>query len=212
MTRDEFDVVIARVLELWPGPMFKRKWNHANQTIAFKKLSTFAQHEVLDCLENHRYDNPDAREPKFSELTAKLWNVKKTRAAHDGKDQASSLPSWPTIAAWADRKSDDDLDHLWQLVTRQYQSSADTHDKLWAFLNSLPRRNAACLTVMWAIEHEAPLTFKRGTDEWFVVMDEYDRQERMKEVEEHRRREKAEPKAELETAAAASGSQDEIPF
>jgi hypothetical protein len=38
------------------------------------------------------------------------------------------------------------------------------------------------------VEHGVAMTFKRGTDEWFVVMDEYDRQERKHSVEEQRRR------------------------
>jgi hypothetical protein len=182
MTRDEFDGVAARVLELWPAPMFARKWNHSNQTIAFKKLSTFAQHEVLDCLENHRYDNPDAREPKFSELAAKLWNVRKARNAKEGRSESESLPSWPTVKVWGDRKSDDDLAHLWRILTERYQTVANTHDKLWGFLNSCEPRSYACLLVAWAMEHDLELTFKRGTDEWHAVMDEYDRHARQKRL------------------------------
>src|SRR3989337_852721 len=112
MTREQFEPVTARVLELWPSPMFARKWNHANQTIAFKILSTFADHEVLDCLENHRFDNPDAREPKFKEVAAKLWNVKHARANREGGTGDHSLPSYPKILEWSERQSDDELDHL----------------------------------------------------------------------------------------------------
>lgn len=183
MTRDEFDAVIARVLELWTAPMFARKWNGANQTVVFKKLSSFAQHEVLDCLENHRYDNPDAREPKFSEVTAKLWNVRKTRAAADGKSESTSLPFWPTIEAWSGRKSDGDLEHLFAVLADRYQAVADTHDKLWRFIPALPLRSPATVTLCWAVEHEVPLTFKRGNDEWHLVMDEFDRTEKQKEIE-----------------------------
>lgn len=180
--------IVARILELWPCPSFERDWNGANRFVAFKIFSPFTANEVLDCLENHRFDNPNEREPKFKEIAAKLWSVRKTRDGKKDADASSQLPSWPTIAAWADRKSDDELAHLWQIVTREYQSIADMQDRPWHFINDCDPRSGACLTIMWAVEHGVALTFKRGTDEWHAVYDEYDRQQRAKEVAEYRRR------------------------
>lgn len=187
MTREDFVGVVERIKELWPSPSFLRDWNGANQEVTFKKLSTFAQHEVLDCLENHRYDNPDAREPKFSEVAAKLWIVRKARAASDGKGESTSLPSWPTIKAWSDRKSDGDLDHLWQIVERLYSGIANVHDNLWPGLHGSDRRSGPYLTAAWAVEHDVELTFKRGSDEWHAAMDGHDRMQRDKELGEYKR-------------------------
>ena len=180
--------VVRTVLELWPSPSFARDWNGANREIAFRMLSPFAEHEVLDVFQNHRFDNPSDREPRFKEVAAKLWQTRRAREEHADKGQAVSLPSWPTILEWAGRKSDDDLAHLWQVVTDRYQSIADCQDKLWTFLNSCEPRSAAHLTIAWAVEHDIELTFKRGTDEWFAVMDEHDRIQRDKIVAEYANR------------------------
>ena len=184
--------IVGHILELWPSPSFARDWNHANQTIVFKMLSLFTQHEVLDCLDNYRYDNPDTNEPKFKEIAAKLWAVRKTRDGQKQADAGSSLPSWPTIFAWANRKSDDDLAHLWRVVTERYQTVLENRDndkardRLWNLVNGYEPRSGACLTIMWACEHDVELTFKRGTDEWHAIGAEYDRLERQRSVEEYK--------------------------
>jgi hypothetical protein len=116
-------------------------------------------------------------------LSAKLWAVKKARAAQDGERLETSLPSWLVVKEWADCKSEEDLDHLWSNADRLYSEVANVSDKLWPFLNSLERRSNAALTVAWAVERGVELTFQRGTDEWHAVMDEYDRSERRKSVE-----------------------------
>ena len=189
MTRDEFDQVTARMMELWIGRLFWQKINSpAIQTVLFKKLSTFRVDEVLEQLEHHKYDNTDAREPKFNEIAAKLWAIRRTREGQDAQKEAAQFPSWPTIEGWAGRKSDGDLDHLWQIVTQRYEAVANEHDKLWPLLNSCDRRSTPCLTIAWAVEHNVELTFKRGTDEWFVVMDMHDRLERHKSVVEQEKR------------------------
>lgn len=212
MKQDEFTEVVDRILRYWPGEGFKKSWNPENQQIVFKMLSYFRQDEVLEAIEHHKYDNPDEPKPKFKDISNALWAIKKARDAQGGKDQAASLPSWPTIEAWAGRKSDGDLVHLWQLVTKRYQLLADSTDKLWNFLNACEQRSTPCLTICWAVEHNIPLTFNRGTDEWFVVMDEYDRQQRAKEVAEFARR-KSKPEPALAVVpAGVSENQDEVPF
>lgn len=188
MTRDEFTQVVTRIHELWRSPSFVRDWNEANQEIIFRKLSVFRVDEVLEQLGHHKYDNPDGREPKFSEIAAKLWAVRKARDAKGGGSGSSWVPPWPTIAAWADRKSDGDLAHLWQIVERTYSGTANVHDNLWPFVSSLDARSGACLSIAWAVEHNIALTFKRGSDEWHAVMMAYDDQCRAKSVAEYKGR------------------------
>jgi hypothetical protein len=129
------------------------------------------------------------------------------------------FPPWNFIEKWSQRKSPTDLDFLWSIVVRDYSSAAnptygDGHtpgDNLWPFLESCKGRSTPCLTICWAVEHSIPLTFKRGTDEWFVVMDEYDRQQKKKEVAQHRRRD-AKPRPLEAVAAPVSENQEDVPF
>jgi hypothetical protein len=133
----------------------------------------------------------------------------------------SKFPPWHLIEKWSQRKSPTDLDFLWSIVVRDYSSVANTTyidkdgnrrgDNLWPLLESCKGRSTPCLTICWAVEHSIPLTFKRGTDEWFVVMDEYDRQQKKKEVAQHRRRD-AKPRQLEAVAATTSENQDEVPF
>jgi hypothetical protein len=135
----------------------------------------------------------------------------------------SKFPPWNVIEKWSQRKSPTDLDFLWSIVVRDYSSTANTTyvdkngkeqpgDSLWPFLESCKGRSTPCLTICWAVEDSVPLTFKRGTDEWFVVMDEYDRQERKRSVEEQRRRANKPIATAAVVPAGVSENQDEIPF
>jgi len=195
MNATEFDDVVKRVKALWAGRVFHAKWNEDNQRIAFKKLSVFRQDEVLEAFEHHRYDNPDAREPKFAEVVSRLWAVKKTVASAKGEVDSSYIPSLPALKAWVDSKSDADLAHLWSIAESRWATTFDTQrpdrsgkvSKVapWSWVRAFRedrRRGPTDALFCYAAERTIDLTFRQSSAEHDIIMSEYDAIARLAEI------------------------------
>lgn len=176
MTFVQFGEVAKVVLELWSSTAFQKSWNAENQAVAYQRFATFEVDEAKQAFRSHRFDKPNSREPEFAEVAARLWAARKAKG---GPSQPSTfLPYWNVVKLWGDNRSDNDLEHSRSVLFQKHGPSMAHPDKLTAFIESCPLRSPCALMLCWAVDHNHPLTFKRGSDEWHWVMDEYDRNRR----------------------------------
>jgi len=174
MNRNDFDSsVVEAITGLWPR--FADDWNEANRMIAFRMLNTFTDHQVVNAIEQHRMDFPDARAPEFKAVLGKLWAVRKAGPAQQSERDLRFL-----ALAWGRHKSEGDLAHLAQVAAGMYGQLP----KLWPFIEATLRHQPRCplsLIIAWSTERSEQLGFARGSDEWQELMLEYDIQERRRE-------------------------------
>lgn len=176
MTESQFSEVAAVILRLWSSTAFQKSWNAENQTVAYQRFATFDVDEAKQAFRAHRFDKPNGREPEFAEVAAKLWAARKAKG---GAGPASTnLPPWHVVKLWAEDRSDDDLEHSRSFLLQKFGASLMHPDRLKPFVESCPLRSPCVLMLCWAVDHNHQLTFKRGTDEWHWVYDEYDRNRR----------------------------------
>ncbi len=173
MTRDEFQAsCAARVADYWPS--FARGWNPMNREVAFKLLSPFRIDQVLTALDDHRYENPDARFPEFKAIAGKLWGLRRAAAPVNQKDRDFRMHA----QEWARNQSDDDVSHYRQVGMSRASSVAP---KLVCVIDESPLRSPISLIVAWAAARDVDLSFSQGSHECQESFLEYDIAERKRE-------------------------------
>lgn len=182
MTIDEFGGKVVPVIKkLWTGKAFAEYWNDENQRITFRVFSRFPAEEVIEAFRAWKADNLDAREPKWGIIFGAMKSAR--GEASSGAGGGVEFPSGPMLDKWANARSDGDLTHLWFIVNEKYREAIDRGRKWWVFLEACDLRCDARVGLCWAADNGFDLGFRNGSEEWHLILAEYDKQQRQMAVD-----------------------------
>ena len=194
MMNHEFaGTVMPVVKKLWGTKSFLEYWNEENQNVTFRVFSRFVAEEVVAAFREWAVQNPDAKRPEWGKIHATMKAAHGDTSASGGK--GVEFPSGPMLDKWSRDKSDGDLTHLWFIVADKYRNAIDNGRKWWTFLEACDLRCDARVGLCWAADHSFDLRFKNGSDEWHLILTEYDKQQRQMAVDQWKfKREPLKPK------------------